>query len=62
MIIYSRALEEKNHLTFFLYDSCGIFVHLAINELRFVNIEHDALQRQLEIRRSIFKKKWNMLW
>jgi hypothetical protein len=36
-----------------LYDSCGIFVPLAINELRFVHIEHDALQRQLEIRKSI---------
>jgi hypothetical protein len=36
-----------------LYNSCGIFVRLTVNELRFVHIEHDALQRQLEIKRSI---------
>jgi len=32
-------------------------VHLAINELRFVHIEHDALQRQQEIGRSILEEK-----
>jgi hypothetical protein len=44
-----------------LYDSCGIFAHLAIYELRFVHIEHDALQRQLEIRRSILEEKMEQI-